>query len=173
MKPAPDGFTWIANQSKGGSGLGNPGGLTVFKYNFVAPKLSVKKEHKRVGSKTEHYAVVQRSTTQDAVHDSYYPGPGEHLRLGMTAKINGKEYKHYVKFSQEMSAQIRKGSYFNLHCEADVYFVYSWPSRIHQVEDHFSSVASDSARLLICHGEADIRCKTPCCPGTLRSSMAS
>lgn len=109
MKPAPNGFTWIANQSKGGTGLGKPGGLTVFKYNFVAPELNVKREHKRSGHKVDHYAIVQRTTVKDVVHNCYYPGPGEHMRLGMTAKIKGKEYKHYVKISPQMSALIRKG----------------------------------------------------------------
>jgi len=58
-----------------------------------------------------------------------------------------------------LSAEVETGSYFDLHRDADVYFSYCWPSQMRRVQEHFLAVAPDHARLLICHGASDIRCK--------------
>ena len=49
--------------------------------------------------------------------------------------------------------------FFDVHRDADVYFNYCWPSQMRCVEEHFLSVAPNHAKLLICHGASDIRCK--------------
>ena len=59
-----------------------------------------------------------------------------------------------------LAATVETGSYFDEHHDADVYFNCSWPSQQRRVEEHFLSVASINARLLICYGAKDIRCKT-------------
>ena len=58
-----------------------------------------------------------------------------------------------------LSAAIETGDYFEIGCDADIYFTYCWPGQIPRVEQHFLSVTPDHARLLICHGAEDIRCK--------------
>jgi hypothetical protein len=42
---------------------------------------------------------------------------------------------------------------------ADYYFTYCWPGQMSQVEERFLEIAPANARLLICHGAEDIRCK--------------
>ncbi len=59
----------------------------------------------------------------------------------------------------QLSARIITGSYFELPCDADVVFVYCWFSKIRMTEDYFAAHATDDARLLICYGQSDIRCK--------------
>ena len=58
-----------------------------------------------------------------------------------------------------LSATIHTGDYFESRCDADLYFTYCWPGQMERVQRHFESVAADHARLLICHGAEDIRCK--------------
>ena len=58
-----------------------------------------------------------------------------------------------------LSATIETGSYFEMERAADNYFTYCWPSKWQRVEEHFESVAPAHARLLMCHGAEDIRCK--------------
>jgi hypothetical protein len=58
-----------------------------------------------------------------------------------------------------LSAHIETGDYFGCHFEADVYFVYCWPGKIALTESRFCTVAPAPARLLICYGQNDIRCK--------------
>jgi len=58
-----------------------------------------------------------------------------------------------------LSASIETGDYFEISHDADVYFTYCWPGQMPRVEQHFLSVTPDHARLLICHGAEDIRCK--------------
>jgi hypothetical protein len=59
----------------------------------------------------------------------------------------------------ELPATIETGDYFDRRCDADVYFAYSWAAQRPRVEQHFLSVAPDRARLLVCHGAKDVRCK--------------
>jgi hypothetical protein len=58
-----------------------------------------------------------------------------------------------------LRAPIETGDYFAGSHQADVYFVYCWPGKALQTEAHFERVAPGGARLLICHGQSDIRCK--------------
>lgn len=58
-----------------------------------------------------------------------------------------------------LSARITTGSYFDVPCDADTVFVYCWPSRIGSTEEHFAKHASPEAKLLICYGQSEIRCK--------------
>jgi hypothetical protein len=41
----------------------------------------------------------------------------------------------------------------------DVHFSYCWPSQMRRVQEHFLEVAPNHAKLLICNGASDIRCK--------------
>jgi hypothetical protein len=59
-----------------------------------------------------------------------------------------------------LAATIETGDYFDICRDAEVYFTYCWPGQMQRVEQHFlSSVTPDHAKLLICHGAEDIRCK--------------
>ena len=58
-----------------------------------------------------------------------------------------------------LAAPIEMGDYFEIGRDADVYFTYCWPGQMPRVEQHFLSVTPDHAKLLICHGAEDIRCK--------------
>ncbi len=58
-----------------------------------------------------------------------------------------------------LSSQIENGDYLSSQYEADVYFVYCWPSKFMATETRFERVAPSNAKLLICHGQSDIRCK--------------
>lgn len=59
----------------------------------------------------------------------------------------------------QIQADIATGDYFVLSRPADVYFTYCWPGQMARVEEHFAQFAPPEARLLICHGAEDIRCK--------------
>ena len=96
-KPAPNGLEFITNFGGGSKKFGKVAGLTRYKSNLVAPKFAVSKKYKRIGYKVEHYAVVQKTSSEDATHLCYYPGPGDHVWPGMpTAEIGGKIYTHYL-----------------------------------------------------------------------------
>jgi protein-L-isoaspartate O-methyltransferase len=58
-----------------------------------------------------------------------------------------------------LRATIHQGSYFEIPVTADYYYVYCWPSQMNAVEDHFLANSPASAKLLICHGAEDVRCK--------------
>ena len=58
-----------------------------------------------------------------------------------------------------IAATIETGSYFEIDDAADVYFTYCWAGQMRRTEDRFIETAPDGARLLICHGAEDIRCK--------------
>ena len=64
-----------------------------------------------------------------------------------------------------LSATIETGDYFEICRDAEVYFTYCWPGQMPRVEEHFLSVTPGHARLLICHGAEDIRCKVKPCMG--------
>ena len=57
-----------------------------------------------------------------------------------------------------LSANIMTGSYLELTHTADVIFVYCWPGKMLETQQHFIDTASPSALLLICHGASDVRC---------------
>lgn len=58
-----------------------------------------------------------------------------------------------------LTARIDEGDYLARQDQADVYFTYAWPSQTPLIERHFLSVAPADSRLLICHGQDDVRCK--------------
>ncbi len=58
-----------------------------------------------------------------------------------------------------LSATIETGDYFDISYDADIYFTYCWPGQMARVEQHFLSATQTHARLLICHGAQDVRCK--------------
>lgn len=58
-----------------------------------------------------------------------------------------------------LSATIKTGDYLEISHDADIYFTYCWPGQMPRVEKHFLSATPRHARLLICHGAQDIRCK--------------
>ena len=60
-----------------------------------------------------------------------------------------------------LDATILTGDYLEIECNADVYFVYCWPGQMMNVEARFLATAPASAKLLICHGAEDVRCKVP------------
>lgn len=61
---------------------------------------------------------------------------------------------------ERLPPNICTGSYHEIDCEpADIYFTYCWPGKVRATESHFVATAPDDARLLICHGADDIRCK--------------
>lgn len=62
--------------------------------------------------------------------------------------------------SQSLKSTIITGSYLEMTHSADVIFVYCWPSRMAETEQHFISAAREDAVLLICHGASDVRCRT-------------
>lgn len=57
-----------------------------------------------------------------------------------------------------LTATIEQGDVFEIHHEADLYFVYCWPSQICRTEEHFLTRCPNSARLIILHGAEDLRC---------------
>ncbi|TWU21989.1 hypothetical protein [Novipirellula artificiosorum] len=59
----------------------------------------------------------------------------------------------------DLEARIECDDYLQRIIKADVYFVYSWPSQIAAVERLYCESASPHAKLLICYGQDDIRCK--------------
>ena len=67
-----------------------------------------------------------------------------------------------------LAAVIETGSYLDSDRGADVYFAYCWPGQVLALEAHFASIAPREARLLICNGADDIRCKVR--PADLRTT---
>ena len=59
----------------------------------------------------------------------------------------------------ELDVSIHTGSYFDIHIDADYYFVYCWPGQKNQVLQHFIDTAPPAAKLLICNGAEDVRCR--------------
>jgi protein-L-isoaspartate O-methyltransferase len=60
-----------------------------------------------------------------------------------------------------LKATIVTGDYLEIAHGADYYFVYCWPGQMISVEARFLASAPQSAKLLICHGSEDVRCKAP------------
>jgi hypothetical protein len=109
-KSAPDGLGFIMSQRRTTS-LGVAGGLTLIKNAaaFTVPQFRTTTTAVRRGTLVEHYAEVQRTTARDATHVSYYPGPGDHRRPGMTQTIGGRVFTHYWRVSRDVSDLIRRG----------------------------------------------------------------
>lgn len=112
-KSAPGGVSFIRSKSGGGISFAWTG--TVKAGVFTAPSVrtnvtTIKKDHQR-----EHFAELKPTTSADATHFCYYPGPGDHEIPGMTKKIGGKTYKRYYRISQEISELARKGEQEHLN----------------------------------------------------------
>lgn len=58
-----------------------------------------------------------------------------------------------------LTAPILTADYLSSARPADVYFVYCWPGKIAETEDHFERIAPRGAKLLISYGENDFRCQ--------------
>ena len=58
-----------------------------------------------------------------------------------------------------LDCQIHHASYFDRSVDADYYFVYCWPGQMNRVQEWFETSTPADAKLLICHGAADVRCK--------------
>jgi hypothetical protein len=59
----------------------------------------------------------------------------------------------------QLAATITLGDYFEHPQLADYYFTYCWPGQMNRVEQLFWDAAPHQAKLLICHGADDLRCK--------------
>jgi hypothetical protein len=106
---APGGLADILRRS-GQTTIGTTGGLTQVKsaVAFTAPTFITTNQAQRTGSRVDHFAVVQRTTSGDATHECFYPDAGDHLRPGMTQRIGGRTFEHYWRISQQVSALIRQ-----------------------------------------------------------------
>lgn len=70
------------------------------------------------------------------------------------------ELSRELLLSQGLKAPIVTGSYLEMTQTADVVFVYCWPGKMLETQQHFIDAAPENALLLICHGASDVRCRT-------------
>ena len=91
------------------------GGLTIAYDDFKEPKLKVDVESKKDGETEQFFAKIQSTSTKDAVHDSYYPGPGLHKRPGMTQTVGDKTFQYYWKIRPKIAQLIKKGEQEHLN----------------------------------------------------------
>lgn len=111
-QPAPGGMAGIISRRTGGAGsLGTTGGLTLIKSAaaFTIPAFNVRTISERGEGTVRHYAEVQRTTSEDAVHESFFPAAGDHLRPGMTHRARNRVYRHFWRVSGMTSRLIRRG----------------------------------------------------------------
>ena len=110
LRPAPSGLGTIVSQGKPGT-LGTTGGLTLIKSAaaFTIPSFTTRNSMVRQGNTVQHYAQVNMTTSRDAIHESYYPGEGDHVRPGMTHREGNRTYTHYWRISKDVSELIRLG----------------------------------------------------------------
>ncbi len=110
LQQAPTGLSSILRKS-GATELGTTGGLTLIKSAaaFTMPVFTTKTSVTREGKQVRHYAEVLSTSSADATHESYYPGPGDHIRPGMKQIIDGRVYNHYWRISDQISSLIRRG----------------------------------------------------------------
>lgn len=80
--------------------------------------------------------------------------------LGIEIDATLAEQSRELLTSQGLKATIVTGSYLEMLHTADVIFVYCWPSRMVETEQHFIDAAPENTLLLICHGASDVRCRT-------------
>jgi len=59
----------------------------------------------------------------------------------------------------DLRSDIVTGSFFDIDCEAETYFVYGWPSQMREIRSRYVSLARPESSLLICHGADDLRCE--------------
>lgn len=107
---APNGLASLAAHSSSSSAAAL-GGLTLTSNAaaFTPPAFVTRNVPARNGHQVAHYAEVQPTAAGDVVHDSFYLGPGRHLRPAFTQTINGRTVRHYVQVTPALSALIRRG----------------------------------------------------------------
>ncbi len=111
-QPAPNGMADIISRRSAGAGsLGTTGGLTLIKSAaaFTIPNFAVRTISERGDGTVRHYAEVQRTRCADAVHESFYPAAGDHLRPGMTHRARNRVYRHFWRVSSMTSRLIQRG----------------------------------------------------------------
>jgi len=59
----------------------------------------------------------------------------------------------------DLRSDIVTGSFSDIDCEAEIYFVYGWPSQMRSIRSRYVSLARPESSLLICHGAEDLRCE--------------
>lgn len=139
VQPPPNGVSTIASRS-GSATLGSTGGLTLIKNAaaFAIPSFETENSVVQQGGTVAHYAQVQRTTSCDATHECYYPGPGDHVRPGMTQRIDGQSYTHYFRISHQVSELIRRGEEEHL---ADAQLAYKLVYEL--IADTINSMATE------------------------------
>lgn len=108
----PGGIRFIAGRS-GGGGLGTAGGLTLRKNAaaFTTPVFTTTNRHQRTNGRNQHFATVQPTQTADVIHDSFYPGPGDHEFPAVAPALAGgaSRYQSFYRISPALSNLIRQG----------------------------------------------------------------
>lgn len=148
---APSGMADILTRGGQGS-LGVSGGLTLIKSAaaFTAPSFVTAHAHERANGRVEHYAIVQRTTSGDATHESFYPTVGEHVRPGMVQNIGGRVYRHYWLISQKIADLIRQGEQEHLDDAARAYEL-----TYKKIEDEINALAGQRFGPAGSPGDAD------------------
>ncbi len=82
--------------------------------------------------------------------------------VGMEIDAPLAEASRKLLLDHSSTAKILTLDYLTSDHQADVYFVYCWPSSVQETEAHFYRIAPPDAKLLICNGQQDIRCKIVC-----------
>lgn len=110
MQPAPGGIALIGSLSSLAV-IGAVTGLTKIKsaVAFVAPTFKTRSSFVRNNAGVEHFAEVEQTAAEDAVHDCYYPGEGDHIRPNLVTKDGRTQYQHYYRVSATVSDIIKKG----------------------------------------------------------------
>ncbi|MGE0755526.1 MAG: hypothetical protein AB7F89_03905 [Pirellulaceae bacterium] len=105
-KAAPGGVQEILTLSRQTS-VGATLGLTRTKSAaaFQAPTIQTTTSHQRVGPRVLHYASLLPTTSEDAVHESFYPAPGLHAKPAQ----RGRPSNEFWEITEELSATIRQG----------------------------------------------------------------
>ena len=120
VKSASQGMEWIKTEAARAAAasnltpaptLGVLAGLTLIKNSaaFTAPELKFETRTVKNGFKRTHYAKLCRTTATDVTHDSYYPGAGDHVRSGLTTRVNGEIMTYYWRVTPAVSEKIRQG----------------------------------------------------------------
>lgn len=119
---APGGLGIILEKS-GRTSFSTAAGLTRLKNSaaFKPPRFRVKTSTEGEDDKVKYFGEVQSTTSKDAVHESYYPGPGDHKMPYPDQEIDGKTYSHYWRVSGKISELIRKGEQEHLDDAARAY----------------------------------------------------
>jgi len=114
-KDPPVGMKFIAGQSTAITLGGKPAGFTGIKGAgaFTAPTFSTRMSAEKDGFKRRYYAEVDKTTTSDVTHSSYYPAPGVHDNA-ISEQKDGT-YTYFWSISLAISELIRKGEQEHLN----------------------------------------------------------